>query len=573
MTMKEKRKPRLFVAEDLVIHSWEDLSPYFEQLLDEDITSADQFRLWLQKNSELEAIVEEEMGWRYIQMTIDTSDKEAAKNYQKFVVEITPYISEITHQINKKLVESPFANALKTDAERIYLRKISNAVSIFREANIPLQTTVQTLTQHYSSTVGSQSIRYDGKDITAQQATVHLKDPNRATRKEVFELLSERRRSDIEKLENTFDELVATRHQMAVNAGFHNFRDYQFKAMNRFDYTVQDCFDFHFSVEKYIVPIHKKIQGEKLKKWGMRQFRPYDHLAEPEGRPPLMPFETGEELLEKTTDVLGKLDPYFSDCLTTMKAMGHLDLTSKRGKAAGGYNYPLYETGVPFIFMNAVGTAKDVITMIHEGGHAVHSFLTRDLPLTAYKQFPSEIAELASMSMELLSMRYWNCYYEREDDAKRAKKEHIESIVAVLPWVVTIDAFQHWIYEHPTHSREERKEKWVQLGERFGAGMTDWTDYEDTRDYSWHQQLHLFEVPFYYIEYGFSQLGALGVWKNALQDEAKTVDRYKAGLSLGYTKSIKDVYQTVGVPFDFSTNHMKHLSQVLSEQLEENDSI
>ncbi|MCB9225420.1 MAG: M3 family oligoendopeptidase, partial [Crocinitomicaceae bacterium] len=260
----------------------------------------------------------------------------------------------------------------------------------------------------------------------------------------------------------------------------------------------------------------------------------------------------------------------FSDCLLTMKKMGHLDLESKKGKAPGGYNYPLYEIGIPFIFMNAAGSARDVITMVHEGGHAIHSFLTKDLDLTAYKSFPSEVAELASMSMELLSMKYWEEFY-KGDDLNRSKKEHLESILMVLPWIATIDAFQHWIYENPTHTRTDRRMKWLELSERFGTGLTDWTGYEDAHYYAWHKQLHLFEVPFYYIEYGFSQLGALGVWKNSLSNEKDAIEKYKGGLSLGYTRDIKNIYKTAGVQFDFSSDYIRSISGMIVEQLDKID--
>ncbi len=565
--MKIERKPRIFVAEDFKIEKWEDIKPYFDILLDEEISSLEQFKKWLAKNSELEAVLEEDMAWRYIKMTIDTSDEGASARYTTFVTEINPKMAEPSNLLNKKLIESPFKDQLTDEADLIYLKKVQTAIDLFCEENIPLQSKSQTLGQEYSGVIGAQLITYNGKEITSQQAAKYLKDPDRAIRKEVYDLLVERKGQDHDKLEEIFDELVSLRHQIATNAGFENFRDYKFKAMNRFDYDVQDCLDFHSSIEQHIVPIYKKIQEDKLKKFGFDKFKPYDSSADPEGKEPLKPFETGEELLDKTIQVFGELDPYFSDCLSTMKEMGHLDLESKKGKAPGGYNYPLYEIGIPFIFMNAAGSARDVITMVHEGGHAVHSFLTKDLNLTAYKSFPSEVAELASMSMELISMKYWETYYGTGDDLNRAKREHLESILMVLPWIATIDAFQHWIYENPKHSRDERKNKWLELGKRFGTGLTDWEGYEDARDYSWHKQLHLFEVPFYYIEYGFSQLGALGVWKNAIANEKDAIEKYKAGLALGYTKDIKAIYQTAGVKFDFSSNTIQDISGMVVEQL------
>lgn len=568
--MKVTRKPRIFIAEDLKINSWEDIQPYFEELLTDEINSLADYKNWIKKNSELDAVLEEDMAWRYIKMTIDTTNEDAANAYKTFVTEINPKISEESNKLNKKLNDSPYKSELTDPADQIFLKKVQTAIDLFREENIPLQAEAQTLAQEYSGVIGAQLITYKGQEITAQQAAKHLKDPNREVRKEVYDLLFERRNQDNDKLEEIFDKLVSIRHQIAVNAGFKNFRDYKFKAMNRFDYTVQDCFDFHKSIEEHIVPIYKNIQQEKLEKFGFDKFKPYDSAADPEGKEPLKPFETGEELLTKTIKIFDQLDPYFSDCLTTMKNMGHLDLESKKGKAPGGYNYPLYEIGIPFIFMNAAGSARDVITMVHEGGHAIHSFLTKDLELTAYKSFPSEVAELASMSMELLSMKYWEEFY-KGDDLNRAKREHLESILMVLPWIATIDAFQHWIYENPEHTREERKSKWLELSKRFGTGLTDWSGYEDAHNYAWHKQLHLFEVPFYYIEYGFSQLGALGVWKNALANEKEAIDQYKGGLSLGYTKDIKSIYAKAGVKFDFSSDYIKEISGMIVNQLDQID--
>ena len=558
--MKVVRKPRIFVDEHLKINSFDDVKPYFDRLINEEILSKSAFEQWLKKCSELEAVLEEDLAWRYIRMTIDTTDQKAAESYKIFITEINPKLAELSNRIDKKLDDSPFKKDFTDEASQIYFRKIRTSIELFREENIVLQSKASTLAQEYSGVIGAQLIRYREKELTAQQAVPFLKDPDRSIRKEVYVLLHERKKQDIDKLENLFDQLIDIRHKIATNAGFANFRDYKFKAMNRFDYTVEDCFEFHRSIEKFIVPIYKKIQEDKLQKFGFDMFKPWDTQADPDGKLPLRPFETGEELLQKTITVFNKLDPYFSDCLQTMKDMGHLDLESKKGKAPGGYNYPLYEIGIPFIFMNAANSARDVITMVHEGGHAIHSFLTKDLELTAYKSFPSEVAELASMSMELLSMKYWDVYYSNEDDLKRAKQEHLESILMVLPWIATIDAFQHWIYENPSHTREERKSKWDELNKRFGTGLTDWNGYEESRDYAWHKQLHLFEVPFYYVEYGFSQLGALGVWKNSREDEKLAIEQYKKGLSLGYTRDIKQIYKTAGVEFDFSGNYINNLA-------------
>jgi oligoendopeptidase F len=298
--MEIKRKPRIFISEDLTINSWEDIKGYFESLLAEEINSSVEYKNWIKKNSELEAVLEEDMAWRYIKMTINTADEDAANSYKTFVTEINPKIAEQANELNKKLNDSPFKKELTDQADFIYLKKIETAIELFREENIPLQSETQTVAQEYSGIIGAQLITYKGEEITAQQAAKHLKDPDRAVRKEVYDLLYQRRIKDNDQLEGIFDKLVELRHQIAVNAGFENYRDYKFKSMNRFDYSVQDCFDFHKSIEQHIVPIYKKIQEEKLNKFGFDKFKPYDTSADPEGKEPLKPFDTGEDLLYKT---------------------------------------------------------------------------------------------------------------------------------------------------------------------------------------------------------------------------------------------------------------------------------
>jgi oligoendopeptidase F len=380
--------------------------------------------------------------------------------------------------------------------------------------------------------------------------------------------MSVRRREDTQKLHDLFTELIEKRHHLSVNAGFENFRDYKFKALNRFDYTKEDCFNFHQSVKDLIVPIVREIQQERLSKLGKNAFKPWDTEVDPEGKAPLKPFENGDEMLTGTIAMFHQIDTYFGECLEKMDEMGHLDLDSKAGKAPGGYNYPLYEIGVPFIFMNAVGAQRDLVTMVHEGGHAVHSFLSRDLALTGFKNIPSEVAELASMSMELLTMHLWSEFYKDENNLNRAKKEQLETILKILPWIAQIDEFQHWVYENPSHTITDRDAKWLELSKAYGTGLTDWTGYEDQLATSWQRQMHLFEVPFYYIEYGIAQLGALGVWQNSLTNFPKAIEDYKNALRLGYTRSIPEIYATAGIKFDFTKDYLKELAQFVSDELQ-----
>jgi oligoendopeptidase F len=570
--MKLVRNERYFLPNDFVLSTWEDIAPYFNTLLSANFSSKEEFITWLKNRSEVDAFLEENLAWRYIRMTIDTRIKEFSDSYQFFVTEIQPKLAPLEDQLNKKMLESQFLNDLKKEeAYSIYIRSVETAVALFREENISLEAELNEKSQLFGSISGAQSIEYNGETITMQKASSLLKEPEESLRKEIFEKISSRRKEDIDKLDSLYTELIQLRNKIAVNAGFENFRDYKFQSLGRFDYTKEDCFNFHESIEKFIVPISKQIQQKKLELLGKDKFKPWDTAVDPEGKAPLKPFKTGNDLLQGTLRIFKRMDEYFSKCLVSLEEMKHLDLESKPGKAPGGYNYPLYEIGAPFIFMNAVGTHRDLITMIHEGGHAIHSFISRDLELTAFKNLPSEVAELASMSMELLTMEHWDEFYEDKNDQNRAMKEHLEDVLGVLPWIAQIDAFQHWVYENPSHSVEERKNEWKSLSTRFGTGLTDWSGYEETRDTSWQRQMHLFEVPFYYIEYGIAQLGALGIWKNSQSDYNKAISDYKNALALGYSKSIVEIYNTAGITFDFSSKNVSSLAQFVSNELKKLD--
>jgi len=296
--------------------------------------------------------------------------------------------------------------------------------------------------------------------------------------------------------------------------------------------------------------------------------RPWDTKVDPKGLAPLKPFSSGEELLDKTIRCFSRLDPFLGNCLQIMKNMKHLDLESRKGKAPGGYNYPLEEIGVPFIFMNATSNLRDMITLLHEGGHAVHSLVTRDLALNSFKHTPSEVAELASMSMELITMDYWDEFFDNDEDLRRAKIQHLESIIETLPWVATVDKFQHWMYENPTHTADERTDAWVRIYKEFTDEVLDWSGLESFRKYLWQRQLHIYEVPFYYIEYGIAQLGAIGVWKNYRENPELGLKGYLEALKMGYTAPITDIYAAANIPFDFSKKYITELMQFVHNELE-----
>jgi oligoendopeptidase F len=401
-----------------------------------------------------------------------------------------------------------------------------------------------------------------------QQAADRLLSTDRKVREDAYMKIAERRYQDKDKLDELFNKLLKLRHEVAQNADFENFRDYMFTAMGRFDYQPQDCFAFHDAVEKEVVPVLNQLAEERKKALGVNELRPWDLSVNYLGDKPLKPFETGEELINKSIDIFENLNPFLGKCLSTMKAMNHLDLESRKGKAPGGYNYPLDETGVPFIFMNATSSLRDLVTMVHEGGHAIHSFVTRDLELGFFKHTPSEVAELASMSMELITMEHWDVFFKDEKDLIRAKREHLEGIIQTLPWVATVDKFQHWIYENPDHTNEERRKEWNNVFSKFSNNVTNWTGIEKYRDYVWQKQLHIYEVPFYYIEYAIAQLGAIAVWKNFKEDPEKGLENYLNALKLGYTKPIKEIYKAAGIKFDFSQDYIRELISFVKKELD-----
>ncbi|MBS1917982.1 MAG: M3 family oligoendopeptidase [Bacteroidetes bacterium] len=563
------QKPeRHFLPGAFTITNWEALEPYFKDLFEREIQSVNDLEKWLKDMSELEAVVAEDEAWRQIRMTCDIENKSLEEAFAYFVMEIKPKIQPYADKLNRKLVASPFTKQLEEKKYFTYLRTVRKSIELFREENIPLIAELSVMGQQFGAISGKMTVNINGNEYTLQQASKFLENEDRNLREEVFRKMQERRLQDKDALNNLFSTLVEKRDQVAKNAGFKNFRDYKFVELGRFDYTKEDCFRFHDSVKEHVLPLVAIINKNKKKKLGLDTFRPWDSEAEPAGIKPLHPFNTGEELLQKSVAVFSQLDPFFGDCLSTMEKMGRLDLESRKGKAPGGYNCPLAETGAPFIFMNAAGQMSDVTTMVHEGGHAVQSFLTHNLELTAFKEYPMEIAEVASMAMELFSMDEWDIFFDDKEDLRRAKEKQLERTIVIFPWIATIDKFQHWIYENPTHTEEERKEKWLEILNEFSTSVVDWSGLEEYRKYSWQRQLHLFEVPFYYIEYGIAQLGAIGLWMQYKKNKNTALENYTRALSLGGTKTLPELYEAAGLQFNFSGDYIKELMDFVKEELQ-----
>lgn len=557
-----------FLPEHFSLTDWATLEPYFIQLRDREINSGQDLEQWLKDMSEMEAFISEDACWRQVRMTCDTENKTLEEAFNFFFMEIQPKIQPYADILNKKLVDCPFTKELDQEKYFTYLRSVKKSIDLFREANIPLQAEAAVLQQQYGSIAGKMMIEQDGQEFTLQQAGKFLESEDRNVRETVYKKIAERRLVDKDPLNELFSKLVALRHQVALNAGFSNYRDYKFAEMGRFDYTPASCFQFHEAVKKEVLPLVNQIYQEQQQRLGLDNMRPWDTEAEPAGIEPLRPFTDGRDLLDKSIKCLDALNPFFGDCLRKMDELNHLDLDSRKGKAPGGYNMPLAESGAPFIFMNAASQMSDLTTMVHEGGHAIHSFLAHGLELTGFKEYPTEMAEVASMSMELFTMDHWDVFFDNEEEMKRAKRHQLERVITIFPWIATIDKFQHWVYENPTHTIEERKENWLRILNEFSTSAIDYSGLEGFRSYNWQRQLHLFEVPFYYIEYGIAQLGAIGMWKQYRDNPEKALENYMKGLSLGGTKTLPALYAAARIDFDFSPEKISELMIFVKNELE-----
>jgi len=568
-------RPRKFVPQNIDLGDWPQIAPLFDELEHRAsrARSTAELERWLLDWNELNAALDEESARRYIAMTCHTDNADAEKAYLHFVENVEPQLKPrqfalekiyVTHPLREELVEAGDAGVAATRYE-VFDRDVKNHVELFRQENVPLETEEAKLSQQYQKLVGSLAVNFRGEEKTLVQMGRYQEEPDRVLRKETWELVVNRRLQEADKFDDIFDEQIKLRGQIAQNAGFENYRDYMFQRMGRFDYAPEDCEEFHNAVEKQIVPIVRELQAKRRKQLNLDKLHPWDLAVDPLNRAPLKPFALVEEMVSRTQKIFNSLDGELARGFKQMDDLKLLDLANRKGKAPGGYQSTLAEARLPFIFMNAVGLQRDVETILHEAGHAFHALATREEDLYPYRNAPIEFCEVASMSMELLGNEFIEEFYQ-PDDAHRARRVHLEGVVGVFPWIATVDAFQHWIYTHPDHTREERRNAWLGLMDCFG-GDVNWSGYEPARANLWHRQLHIFLHPFYYIEYGIAQLGALQVWANSKRDKARALNEYKKALALGGSRPLPELFAAAGCSFEFSEKTIKPLATVLREEL------
>ncbi len=559
--------PRTFVPQQFDASDFSQIEPLFKQLLERPVATTEQLEKWLADASELTSVIDEYGSRRYIDKSCHTDDPEIEKRFMQFVEEVEPKIKPVFSQLQKKFLASPARKLLTGKRYFVLDRKWATDVELYRDENVPLETEITRIVNEYDKISGKMMVTFRDKEYTMQQMAKFFEEPDRATREQSLRASTERRMQDVDPIEEIFQKLLPLRETIATNAGLPDYRAYCWKAYKRFDYTPDDCLKFADAIAAACVPVVRELDRKRKEELKVDALRPWDTAVDPKNRPPLRPFQENQVdlFVSKTKEIFDRLSPELADDFDSLRRRNNLDLASRKGKQPGGYQMSLEEAREPFIFMNAAGLQRDIETLLHEGGHAFHALAARNEPLVFLRSAPMEFCEVASMSMELLAVDHFDVFYNATD-AARAKKTMLEGIIRFFPWMATIDSFQHWLYTNPGHSRAQRTSAWLKIADRFG-GAIDWSGFETVRESMWQRQLHLFHAPFYYIEYGIAQLGALQLWMKAKEDPHKALANYRAALSLGGTRTLPELFSAAGIAFDFSDRTLRPLMNALAEEI------
>ncbi|MFW5839830.1 MAG: M3 family oligoendopeptidase [Planctomycetota bacterium] len=563
----EPYQPRTFVPAHADLQDVDTVVGLYRQLHERTIESAEDLEKWIFDRSELGSAIGQTRAILYINMTCQTDDNARAEAYKRFVETVGPKLQTWSDKLDRKFLDAWDSFPLPADRYEVYLRDIRTEVELFREENVELSTQVSLLSQEYQTLSGAMTVEFEGKEQTLPQMSRYLYQTDRELRQRAWQAVADRRLQEKDKLEELFDKMLDLRCRIADNAGCADFIDYQFRNYHRFDYTPGDCEAYHDAVDQTVVPLLKQIFQDRKQTMGLGTLRPWDTAVDPKGRDPLKPFDTVDELISGAKTIFQTIHPDLGAQFSRMAELGLLDLDSRKGKAPGGYQSTLSEARRPFIFANSVGVDGDVRTLLHEGGHAFHALAAAGEPLLSYRHAPMEFCEVASMSMELLGNDHLEVFYDHPQ-AVRSRREHLQGVVHILAWVATIDAFQMWIYRHPGHSPQQRKDAWLEISDRFSSGVVNYTGLEEAKSFAWHRQLHIFQVPFYYIEYGIAQLGALQLWVRARQDPREALNDYRRALSLGGSKPLPDLFEAAGLKFDFSAETIGPLMHAVQQELQ-----
>ena len=557
---------------EFVNWSWVQIEPYFKDLLDRPLNATNVTR-WLADWTRLADLLEETFSRLSVATTVDTTDEEAERRYKNFLDEIYPSAEAMEQKLKEKIL----ASGLKPEGFEVPLRNMRAQADLFREANLPLLSTEIKLSMEYDKISGSQTVAWDGQEITIQQMRPVLQETERARREKAWRLAAERQLADRETLNTLWQDLLELRLKIAENADKPDYRAYKWQQLMRFDYSPEDCRLFHQAIEVAVVPAAERIYEKRRQRLGVETLRPWDLDVDPLGRSPLRPFTSVDELQSTVESIFQHVDPQLGHYFGIMRKEGLLDLDNRKGKAPGGYCTEFNVVRRPFIFMNSVGLHDDVQTLLHEGGHAFHVFETRNLLYNQQLEVAMEFAEVASMGMELLASPYLvkqqGGFYSQKE-AARARIEHLEGAILFWPYMAVVDAFQHWVYENPAQASDPANcdTQWAQLWERFMCGV-DWSGLEQEMTTGWQRKLHIFQAPFYYVEYGLAQLGAMQVWRNALADQTAAVAAYRKALSLGGTVPLPQLFDAAGARFAFDVDTLGAAVELAESAIEKLEAV
>ncbi|WP_273836104.1 M3 family oligoendopeptidase [Guptibacillus sedimenti] len=544
------------------------LEEEFKSLLDQPLHSADELEKWILRISELMDGVAEGLAGHYIDFQCHSNSEDAKKAIEHDQAYIEPMVKRYEGEFDKKFQSSPHRLELNQNYYKQFLLRKENAMALFNEENIDLEVEEDRIVNRYFEHTGSLSFKWNGEEKTLSEMFLMMQDGDRSIRKSAMEEIFQTLLTKKEDLQGIMDELIQLRQKKAENVNLDNYRDYMFKKYERFDYTPEDCKALAEAVRKHVVPLKEKLQKKHQQELGIETYKPWDTRAVPKDKLPLRPFNKIDELIKETSTIFDQLSPRFSYLLNEMNEKGALDLESRKGKAQGGFCEYLPVSELSFIFMNSTKSQDDFITLLHEMGHCIHNDFKRNQMLSAYQETPMESAELASMTMELLTMDYWNLMYTDEKELLRAKKDQLEGLILFLPNGIVVDQFQHWMYENPNHTSKERSEKYMELSRTYDSSYVDWTGQEEWIQNNWQLILHIFEVPFYYIEYVIAQLGAIQMYRQYRENPEQTLENYNRALSLGSSVSLTEVYAAAGIHFDFSETMIKGLMDFISIELD-----
>jgi len=558
MTVRDLTPERLRDA------TWEDVLPWYAELVAEPLDRAG-VPDWLARWSHLESCLSEAASLALIAYTCDTADAAKEQAHLRFTSEILPRAEEQGVRLARRLVDSGWSSP----EMEVPIARFRTAIQIFREANVPLFAELESLSSSYQRITGSMTAEWEGERRPLPMLAPLIQDPDRAVRERAWRAFIAPYQAQQEPLADLFDTMRALRQRAAAHSGFANYRDYSFAAKCRVDYTPGDCEQFHAAVAEVVVPAVGRVMRMRQERLGLDRLRPWDLAVDPWGSAPLRPYRDDADLSRRAAAVFGRVDPELAGWFRLMIDEGLLDLGSREGKAPGGYCDTLHHRGRPFIFMNGSGVLEDVTTLLHEAGHSFHAIASHRWPLIWQRHPSSESAELASMSMELLAGAHLGPPggFLAEPEVRRARLAHLEDVLLSLTHIASVDAFQTWIYTSPDGAdRHARDAEWLRLRDRFETGA-DWSGLEPERIARWYRQLHIFLYPFYYIEYGIAQLGALQVWRNARQDPAGAAREYREFLALGATRPLPALYRAAGAELVFDRDRMAGLIGLVEEEI------